>query len=286
MAEQAFLAEPIPSAGGKVIASPFQFYTTGEDRLRIVSANSLTGVTIAIHSRFLGLDGTILANAWTHTPNADRTLVTTDFELGAGAILNLTVFAGAGSPKIGQTFVIVQLVRGVGTAAIVLGTLLQGYVTGTQQLAWPGSPIQDSISGGGYIRSIVGTKPAKNASVTESVPTGARWELLAVRCEFDPDATDTQRDLVLQMTAPGIGSVAFLVNGQTAVADDTGDVFSWAQGAQNTKTTVGQFIGSGAAPMRYVLQAGDNFTIFRTNAGPNDQFQAPIYTVREWLEVQ
>lgn len=284
--ETAFLAEPIPAAGGKVIASPFQFYTTGEDRLRVTSVCSLTGVTIAVQGRLLALDSTIQANTWTHTPHSDRTTKQTEIDIGAGAVLNLTCFASAGSPKIGQCFVIVQLIRGSDSAAVVLGTLLQGYITGTQQLAWPGSPIQDSISGGGYVRSIIGTMPAKGASVSETVPTGARWELLGIRVELDPDATGATRDVVLDIIANGVGTVLLLTNGQTAVADDVGDTFSWAQGANFSKTTVGSFYGAAAAPARYILNAGDKIVILRTAAGVNDQFQAPIYTVREWLEVQ
>lgn len=286
MAEQAFLAEPISAAGGKVIASPFQFYTTGEEFLRVTSANSLTGVTIAIHGRWLDLTQTVQATAWTHTPHNDRTLVTTDFPLGQGALLNLTVFASAGAPVIGQTFVIVQLVRGVGAAAIVLGTLLQGYVTGTQQLAWPGSPIQDSISGGGYIRFIQGTKPGVGQLVTETVPTGARWELLAIGVEFDPDATDATRDVVLAAAFPAIGNVFLIPNGQTAVAGDVGDLFTWAQGVTPAKTSVQSFWGCAPVPMRYIFAAGEEIGITRTNGGPSDQFQAPLLKVREWLEVQ
>lgn len=286
MAEQAFVAQPIASAGGRVIASPFQFYTTGEDRLRVVSACSLTGVTIAIHSRFLALDGTLLANAWTHTPNADRTLVTTEFDIGAGAVLNLTVFASAGSPKIGQCFVIVQLIRGSGSAAIVLGTLLQGYITGTQQLAWPGSPIQDSISGGGYIRAINGTVPATNANVQETVPTGARWELLAVTVNFTADATDTQRDVILTYGVLNGAAYLPITLGQKAVAGDTGDVFAWAQGVVDNKTVVGEFWGSSSLASRYIMQAGESFLVTRSNGGPGDKFTAIKYTVREWLEVQ
>lgn len=158
--ERAFVASPVSSAAGRVIASPFQFYTTGEDNLRIVSSNSLAGVSLRVEARFIDPAGTISAQSWDHVPNSDRTPRTTDYRLGVGALLNLTVYASSGAPRIGQTFVMVQLIRGDAPAAIVLGTMLQGYVTAVQHLAWPGSPIQSSIEGGGYPRAIVGTTPA------------------------------------------------------------------------------------------------------------------------------
>src|SRR4051812_10049451 len=108
--ERQIVAQPTASAGGRVISSPFQFYTTGEDRLRVTSFNSLTGVALKIQSRFVDSKGAVQANAEDHIPLSNRTARQTEHELGAGALLNLTVFANTGTPQIGQTFVIVQLV--------------------------------------------------------------------------------------------------------------------------------------------------------------------------------
>ena len=41
--EQVFVAQPVAYAGNRVIASPFQFATSEDDNLQIVSANSLAG---------------------------------------------------------------------------------------------------------------------------------------------------------------------------------------------------------------------------------------------------
>src|SRR5439155_18890058 len=109
---------------------------------------------------------------------------TQNYKLGKGAILNLTVFASAGAPLMGQTYVIVQLIKGLTGATIVLGTLLGGYLTATQALGWPGSPIISSTDGEGCTRLIVGTTPAAEANILETVPTGARWELLSLEASY------------------------------------------------------------------------------------------------------
>jgi hypothetical protein len=112
-------------------------------------------------------------------------------------VLNLTVFASAGTPTIGQTFVIVQLVRGKGAAATVLGTLLQAYVTSTQHLAFPGSPVQSSLDGPGAVRMFGGTQPAAGLNFTEIVPFGARWQLLAIRTRLTTSAVVATRVPIL-----------------------------------------------------------------------------------------
>src|SRR5204863_2582589 len=101
----------------------------------------------------------IIANSVDHVPNTDRSVKTSDHPLGVGQLLNLTVFASAGAPLIGQTYVKVQLIRGVGAAAIVLGTLLGGYVTAVHALGFPGSPIENSLTATPAIRYITGTNP-------------------------------------------------------------------------------------------------------------------------------
>src|SRR5262249_46183156 len=122
---------------------------------------------------------------------SNRTAKTEDFVLGGGLVTNLSVFATAGSPLIGQCFVIVQLVRSLGVTAYVMGTMLQGYVTTTQNLGWPGSAIVSSTDGEPAIRDIVGTDPVAGAGWSETVPAGARWELVTFGGIVNPVAGGT-----------------------------------------------------------------------------------------------
>src|SRR5436853_135315 len=82
--------------------SPSQFYLTGEDRLRIVSANSVAGVALKLQVRTASLRGDIQAQSFDHTPATDRSVLSQEFPIGEGSLLNATVFVGTGSPFIGQ----------------------------------------------------------------------------------------------------------------------------------------------------------------------------------------
>ncbi len=280
--EQVFPATPPLIGGGRVLPTPAAFYVTGEDRLRIVSANSLSGVVLKVHAHIATPRGETIPQAWTHRPASDRTTVITEEDLGVGSLLNLTVFAAAGAPLVGQTFVIAQLVRGVGAAAIVLGTLLQGYVTGTQSLAWPGSPIQTSIEGGGFIREVVGTNPAAGVESAEIVPTGARWELLVYTIALTASAVVAARTPALGYWSPN--GHTFLSTATVALNASEARSYYWSQGMP-----IATFLAGGPAlaglTTNVTLPAGTQILTSTSNLDSGDNYSAPVYRVREWLEV-
>jgi hypothetical protein len=278
--ERAFVATPVPTAGARVIASPFQFWTTGEDNLRVVSVCSVTGVALKVQGRFIDPSGTIGAASYDHTPNSDRTAKTDEFPLGVGAVLNLVTFARTGSLQSGQCFVIVQLIRGRGAAAIVLGTLLQGYVTTTQALAWPGSPIVSSTEGEPAIRQIVGTAPAHGVGISESVPTGARWQLLTLLVNVTADVPPLTSTLNFQVFTPAAAAALSYPLQQSFTANPTA-ACHWLTGFSAADTAASGTPRT-ALPSPLLLPAGSSFVT--TNFGTVQQ-SAPLYTVREWLEV-
>lgn len=268
--------------GGRLLPSPSQFYLTGEDRLRVVCCNSKAGVILKVQWRTALFSGEIVPNSETHTPTSDRTVYTEDLELGTGSLLNITVFAAAGSPLIGQTYVMVQLVRGVGAAAIVLGTLLAGYVTTTQALGFPGSPILSSVEGGAAYRRITGTTPAAGAEISEVVPNGARWQLLTVNALLTTSAAAGTRTPNLVITD---GGVDYFGSGQpVGVGASAGSPYWWEQGMA-LAVQVG-LIGSVAGLLiEGHMLAGHRFITRTSNLQAGDQWSAPSYLVREWLEV-
>lgn len=280
--EVVFPGVPAQFAGGRILPSPSQFYLTGEDQLRIVSANSLTGVQLTIQARVANAAGEIVPQRWSHTPNTDRSTRTDDVGLGTGSLLNVTVFASAGAPRIGQTFVMVQLVRGSGAVAIVLGTLLAGYVTATQALGFPGSPIVNSLEGGGVVRTIQGSTPAPGAEFSETVPTGARWQLLAMQASLATSATVGARRPIVVWSVNGaqVGTSAQVVD----VAASQAGVFNWAQGMP-LAAAIYAGINVVGLPLDLQLLAGDSFASQTANMKAGDQWTLTRYVVREWLEV-
>lgn len=277
------LASPFVGSGGRVIVSPFQFALDADTNLRVISANAVAGVSIVLQGRRLDDKGTLQPIAETHTPNNDRSVKIQDYTLGLGALLNLTVFASAGAPLIGQTYVMLQIIRGFSGAKIVLGTLLAGYITATQALGFPGSPILSSLEGEPVVRNIVGTSPAPGSFNVETCPTGARWELVTFHSKLTTSVAVANRKVFLEIIAGAQPSGIYQLSSvQTAnsIAD-----YTFAQNlpiAADAASGAYQF----PIPQRQFLRAGDLIEVGAVVLDLADQFAAARYQVREWLEVQ
>lgn len=280
--ELAFTAPPLLTGGGRVLPSPAAFYLTGEDRLRITSYNAYWSLGVAVHWRTARSDGSTVANSETHIPNTDRTAKTNDYELGSGSLLNVTVFISSTGAAAGTTFVIVQLVRGIGPAAIVLGTLLAGYVTASQALGWPGSPISSSLDYAGALISFTASAPAPGVEIVESVPQGARWELVAFRAVLTTSAVAGARDVALGLRVIG-GLIAEAIQ-SAAVGPGTSFGYSWGEGLpsrDNVQTRACAPLGHGIV----LPGALATFETLTRNMQAGDQWGSIYFLVREWLEV-
>jgi hypothetical protein len=271
-----------PPIEERVSASLHNYEFTGEDALRLSVWNSQTGVVVAVHFRVHRSRVSSQANAYRMAPTSDRAANVAEFEIGSGFLHNVTVFCSSGTPSHGQTFVKLQVIRGRGAAAIVLGTIVQGYVTANQDRAWPGSPLATSTEGDGFIRVVTGTNPAAGVISNEVVPTGARWQMLGYRLAITTSAAVATRRTGLSFEVAGakyFRSPAPLT--QTA---STTIEYVWGQGAAFLSALhvdvsvalicndVPILAGHGISTPTTGLQAGDDFT-------------APTMLVREWLEV-
>lgn len=276
------VTSPLFGAEGRPIVEPGALLVTGNDNLRINSWNSVVGVALTIRLRFIdATTGDIVANEFVHTPNSNRTKATSDFPLSVGFPLNITVFASAGVPLIGQTFVQVQLVRGFTGATLLLATLLQGYVTSVQAIAYPGSPIIGSLEGAGVLRSVVGTTPGAGADITETVPTGARWEVLTMSATFTASVAVANRFPLYQMddgvqTFYRFGLLAALTASQVRA-------IVWHQGGLGAVVDQNNSI-SVPLPVGIRMAAGFRMRTTTTNIDVADQWSLVRYVVREWIE--
>ena len=262
-------------------------YLTGEDGLRLIALNAHTGVTLLMRGRFLPVptlrDPVPRVSPFEHTltPATDRTASTISPMLGEGWLLDVSVVASAGSPNFGRTFVVVSVARGNGAAAIVTSTLAQGYVTGTQRIAWPGSPMFSAVDGGGAIRSIAGATPGAGAEISETVPTGARWELLSFLAHLLTAVAVANRDIVL--TADDGATVYMRANAPVVVPASTNQDFCWGPasslfpGAVRNVQTIG-------TPGGLKLLGGHRLRTATAAIQAADQWSAVQYLVREWIE--
>lgn len=283
--EQVFAASPLYAAGQRIVQSPFQFVADADTFLRIVSVCSVSGVTVAIQGRRLDEHGELQVLEETHAPNSNRTTKTQDYKLGLGAVLNLALFASQGAPLSGQCYVMAQLLRNFGGTAIVLGTLLGGYVTATQALGFPGSPIVSSTSGEPAIRNIIGTTPAAGVEWLETVPTGARWSLANIIALLTTNSTAVARQVFFHVKDAGGHDLGYYAQANSQNAS-TQQFYTMGPGLFSTQASGGGItVDTQACPNPLLMTAGCTIGSFTGNLQGGDQWSQPQYTVREWLEV-
>lgn len=255
-------------------------YMTGEESLRLRSFCSLAGVTLALEGRILHLDGSIAPISAPHVCNSDRSAAETVHAIGPGWLQHVSVRAIVGAPLRGQCFAVVEIVRGRDAAMQPLGVVAQGYAFASTGLAWPGSPIVDSVDGPGLIRSIAVADPAAGAEWSETVPTNARWRLLGVDAPLVTDVTVANREVVLTID-DGANIVAEITAAQNQAASLTRR-YSFARGVQRGVSATATIIN---APLPdALLLAGYRVRSVTTNLQAGDNWGAPRLWVEEWIE--
>lgn len=267
---------------GEAIYQPSPVYLTGEESLRLSSIGNASGVTLTARGILLRPGDDLTPMEFTHAPNSNRTLKSTDVSLSEGWLLGVTVKATAGTPAFGGVWVLVELVRGLGAAAVVVRPLGYGFVTALQPYQWPNGENYLATDGPGCLRVITGSTPSAGAEITETVPTGARWELLALGAVLTASAVVTSRIPALALDD---GATEFF-RYQIAYNATASAVwrYQWAQGNGD-----GQPFGSlnirGLIPIGIRLGAGFRVKTITQNLDVGDQWSSPKFLVREWFDV-
>jgi len=263
-----------------VTVTAHAFYFTGEDHLRLSSFNSAAGVTIGVRGRVLRPDGSLEVFTGSHVPNTDRTIATQSFARAEGWLLDAEIFVTAGSPRRGQCFVVLEVVRGFTGAVFPLAALIQGYVTDTQRRGWPGSPLENSIDGAGAVRTIEGTDPGAGAEISESVPAGARWRLLALVANLVTAVAAANREVELVFD-DGTASIFMRAqSGLTQTASLTRQ-YSWYFGAARAAIAT---VPTVTVPIPDItLIAGQRIRTVTENLQAADDWGVPRYIVEEWI---
>jgi len=270
-----------PPIQGVLAAGPYNFQFTGEDNLRLTVWNSLTGCRVKCCYRTAPTSSTTQANHQELTPTNARDATTKEFAVGTGYLLNVSIFPSAGAPTFGQTFVKLQVIRGLGANALVLGTVLQGYVTANQDLGWPGSPIVSSLDGNPTPRVVNGTDPVAGAEFGDFVPQGATWEVLFIRAVFVASAVVGPRSPFLKMSLSG-GTLMNIEPQYNILANQVSTVF-WAQGL-NASGVGNLFVQNITLPAKPILRSGSDMQSQTAGIDVGDDWSSVVYNVREWLE--
>jgi hypothetical protein len=256
-------------------------FCNGEESLRLSALNALAGVRLRVAGRFMHMDGRIEPIVDTLLPASDRSVSVKTLPLAVGWLCNAQVSVSAGTPQTGQTFAVLSLVRGRTGAFEELATLAAGPITAVHRLAWPGSLILSSVEGAGALRTISGTTPGAGVEVSESVPTGARWQLLQFACTLTTSAVAGNRDPFV-IIDDGTNVLQQFGQGLTTAAGVTRRQY-WSTGLSLNGTG---FAGSAiqGLPTTLLLLPGHRILTGTTALDVGDQYSLVRYTVREWIE--
>lgn len=261
--------------------SPSSVYLRIDDNLRVTAYNALASVVLQVRSRVLSLDGQVQGSADAFTPSTARAASASVIITDEGWLLGGEVFVSGAAPLVGQTFVVVEIVRGSSGTVTPLQVIAAGYVTAKMPLVFPSSPIASALDGSGAVRSIAGTTPGAGADISETVPTGARWELLSFQATLVTSVAAANR--VPQLTLDDGATVYFRLGGALNQAASLTQRRTWFPGAP------APFLDNANSvpypiPINLRLGAGHRIRTLTTAIDAADQWSAVQYLVREWIE--
>lgn len=253
-------------------------YVGADDSLRVVAINRLSGLSIVITARVLLANGQIVPSQWVLRPTSDRVVNTNTLDLPEGYLLSLSAETETTGALPGVCWLAAALARGNSStaAAFIGGQLLQGYVGLSQPLAWPPFAPSSQFNRNVTTRAITGTDPAAGVEISETVPTGAAWELISLFTSLVTSATAANRRPVLRIDD---GSTVFFRGHQNnTISASTTSELVWF---------VGGVMLSGAAtsglPHNLLLLPGWRVTTLTESFQVDDNYAAPGFVVREFL---
>jgi hypothetical protein len=269
-----------PSDAARLAPSPV--YLSGEEAIRITSVCNTAGVTVQVNARILRPDNTRSPLQFSHQPNSNRTSATQQAALSEGWLLGFDVRVTSGSPPGQGVWILVELVSGQGATAIPLQALAWDFVSTNNPLMWPGGPNVEPLDGAGALRLVSGTTPGAGVNVVETVPTNARWELLAFYVALTTSAAVANRIVQLGID-DGANAYVWATSGQNHAAS-AAVIYSWWPGA-NVLTLAAQSEIIQPLPIGLRLPAGHRMITNTVNIQAGDQFSQVRYLVREWFDV-
>lgn len=271
---------PAVSFGAERVSPPGGLYLSRDDAIQLESWGAVAGVTLGLRTRVLRPDGHVVNHTFSQNASSDRTRVFNVFPGVEGFLLSLIVVEGTTVAAPGQVFARVSLVRGPSASALRTALLCEGYITRHQSAFFPPGRQLSPVEGPGIIRTIVGTDPAANVQISETVPTNARWKLLALYATLVTDATAANRRVFYQFD-DGVSEFY-----QTAAASD--------QVASLTRRHILGAAGHGhdvfsttylhPLPIPLLLREGYRIRTATTGMQAGDNWSAPVMLVEEWLE--
>lgn len=278
--------ERILRPSGATPAAPYTFSLSGVETLLVrvwcgrFGAAPATAEAVTVTCRFVRPDGSWLLMEEPITPTTDRVVNSRFVPLGVGTLQDLTVqWAGAATLS-GLCYVAIYIVRGrpPGSTRIV-AQLVGGYVYPAQGLAWPGSPIRDSLDGPGFQHLVTGAVPAAGAEASVVQPARAVWAPLSAFATIADDPTGTNRVPSLVIKDGAGGTLVRIGTGNCGGSQTVSN--TWARGVTASSS---QLAFVQCLPAELMLRDGATLTTLTIALQAADQWTALAAYVTEWLD--
>lgn len=258
---------------------PSPLYLDDSDQITIQGWSSAADGRIVLQGRFIDLDGAVQRFQHTRDVGSDRVGRFTAYHPGEGFLLSLNMRARQATVQPGAIYARCAITRVQADLGFDALLLLQGYVTGTKTLAWPPGVVDESYAGPGNLRSVLGTDPAANTEISETVPTNARWRLRAFRATLVTDGTAATRRPIL-VVDDGTSTLFRIGAGVTTVASTT-KPYAWIPGYPSTGQEFAEAMHF--LPPDLLLDQGWRISTSTEAIQAGDNWSAPQMLVEEWL---
>jgi hypothetical protein len=275
------MPDTYPDAQRGTIAGGSGRYVDGTETLRLTVFNAAASVAVALAGRVLVDDGRIVPFVHRLVPTTDRVATVFDVALPCGFLLGASARIIGGAPLDGQAYGVLSLGYGGAAQFTELEVLAAGTITAARRLAWPGSPVLGPLDSPGALRSITGTTPAVASEISETVPTGARWQLLALHFRLVTDANVANRLPVLI-----VDDGANILYRRSTISNHPASAtffYSAGPGGADTTTANNNAVAFNL-PVPLDLPAGARIRTSTTAIQAGDQYGLVQYLVRERIE--
>lgn len=259
--------------------SPLHIKTDDDILVKIFAPTIGLPFSVNVEFRLLTPEGEIKPSRTVILVNAST--VTQRFNLGECFILSAGASLANSTAKRGQVFLQCFVVRNITADVLTLWTLLSEYLTTNFRPSWPNGQIATPQEGFGNLRSITGTVPGVGNDISETVPTGVRWKLIALSGILTTSATVANRNVSCQLD----DGVNTYFTSPSYFSETANSTFGYTlQQLSNSATITGGNIPL-QIPPEIVLSAGHRIRTRTQGLQAGDQFSAPQYLVEEWVDI-
>jgi len=259
---------------------PTGAYLGVDDTLWLMASSSVNNVILTVTYRLLMPDGSIVPNQQQVNVGGGRSPNWYPFTLPECFILGLSITSNQ-SASFPQCYVTAMISRGNPVVGVISQVLCQGYCYQIAGVSWPNGVNTTALGAPGNIRSITGTTPAAGAQISESVPSSARWRLIAIRLTLTTVATGPGRVMALTFD----DGVNIFCSDTTPLIQpvSTAWIYNYADGFAGVVNTGSPIMAQ--LPQHMPLNQTWRIRTSVVNLDPADQLSAPQYLVEEWLTV-